>query len=149
MKKLLFSLIATVFFAGASSAQQDLSTSSKVPTTVALTAKYHAVITYLETKELYRSGMSRDEFVRATTEGVDDQQAVAIFSEYMSKIYECHTRKMTSDAVYDSIDGKEFVIMINKLTRYEAANGHQLSLKKPRWFNWLRKAIDFIDDHWA
>lgn len=148
MKKLLFSLLATVFFAGASSAQ-ELRTNTKVPTTVALTAKYHAVITYLETKELYRDGMSRDAFVKATTAGVDDQTAVTVFSDYMSKIYEFHTRRLTPDAVYDSVDGSDFVVMINKLTQYEESNGHQLSLKKPRWFNWLRKAIDFIDDHWA
>ena len=71
---------------------------------------------------------------------------------------------MYPDLVYDRTDGRAFVNLINGLVSriepgmnqiefenhlidgYPAGGGNLL--KKPRWVNWIRKAIDFIDDNW-
>ncbi|HEX8268808.1 MAG TPA: hypothetical protein VF581_02855 [Flavobacterium sp.] len=146
MKKLLLGLFAAVLFTGSAVAQYK--TTDKVPTSVSLTAKFHAVITYLETKELYRAGMSREEFVKVTTSCVEEKEIVEIFAPYMGKVYDYHTQKLSSDKVYDMVTGEDFVAMANRLRAYEETSGHTASLKKPWWVNWLRKAIDFIDDNW-
>ena len=146
MKNLLLGLFAAVLFSGSATAQYNIT--EKVPTSISLTAKFHAVITYLETKEMYTEGMSRDEFVNVTTSSVEEQEIVQIFSPYMGKIYDYHTQNLTPDKVYDLVTGEDFVEMANSMRSYELSSGHTASLKKPRWFNWLRKVIDYIDDHW-
>jgi hypothetical protein len=147
MKKLLFGLIATVMLS-ISSFAQDLTPTSKVPTSVSLIGKYHAVITYLETASYYKAGMTEDAFIRATTACIEEQELKDLFKPYMSKIYSYHTKKLTSDQVYDLTDGRVFSDTINGLIKFESNSGHVASAKKPWWFNWLRKAIDFIDDNW-
>jgi hypothetical protein len=123
MKKLLFGLIATVMFTSLSFGQ-DMTPESKVSTSVSLVGKYHAVITFLETASYYKPGMSQDAFVKATTSCIEEQELRDLFTPYMAKIYSYHTKKLTSDQVYDITDGRDFSVTINALQKFEEGSGN-------------------------
>lgn len=127
-------------------------------------AKYHAVITYLETKENYQPEMSKEDFINNCLAFLGCVKVPDFFKEYLAFIYEFHRLDVPADLVYDRTDGRAFVNLINGLVSriepgmnqiefenhlidgYPAGGGNLL--KKPRWVNWIRKAIDFIDDNW-
>jgi hypothetical protein len=145
MKKLVFGLIATVMFGFVGSAQL-VSASSRVSTSIKLTAKFHAVITYLESKDYYKAGMSKDAFIKASTVGVTDVRLVECCTPYLTTIYTFHTKKLTADQVYDNVDGTDFANVINSVFAYEKSSGNTFLTQKMGWLNWLRKLIDTIDD---
>ncbi len=145
----LFSVLA-LFVAFSVKAQSTYKVTDDIPTSVKLIGKYHAVITFLETKEFYKPGMSEDEFVQTTTSCLEDETLIEMFTPYMRHIYNYHVNKMTSDEVYDKEDSNSFASLSTSLEKYmqDPNIRKELSFKKPKWFNWLRKAIDWLDDHW-
>jgi glyceraldehyde 3-phosphate dehydrogenase len=96
MKKLFLGLIATVMISNFSYAQ-IVKPANKIATSVVLVAKYHAVITFLESKEYYRQGITSEEFVQKGLAGVTDKKLISILTPYMQKIYSYHTQKYTAD----------------------------------------------------
>lgn len=145
MKKLLFGLIAMVMFTSASFGQ-IVEPTSKITTSVSLTSKFHGVITYLESKDYYRAGMTKDEFVKNAMVGVKDQKLIEIFRPYMETIYTFHTQKLTADNVYDKIRGDEFSKVVNQLRIYQKETGNSATAERINWLNALRKFIDWVDD---
>lgn len=145
MKKLVFGLIATVMLS-VTSYGQVVKPSNRISTSVSVAAKFHAVITYLESKDYYKSGMSSDEFVKNALVGVEDQKLRDIFTPYMQTIYTFQTQKLTADQVYDKITGDEFAKTVNALRVYQAQTGNGATPMKIRWLNAIRKFIDWVDD---
>ncbi len=152
MKKILvittlllgFTLFSTTVFC------QKFSANSTITKSVKGWAKFHAVITLLESKAIYKSGMSQDEFVTSNLAGVDDLNLSKIVTPYLQTIYSYHTKGLSADDVYSMTTGEEFATLENQLVAYEKSVGgsSSLSSKKPKWLNWLRKLIDLIDDNW-
>ena len=93
--------------------------------------------------------MTEESFVSATTSCISEKDLVNIFKPYMSEIYRYHTQKLTPDQVYDRVDGSKFASTASALKSYEKSTNHGASAKKPKWFNWLRKFIDWLDDTWV
>ena len=145
MKKLVFGLIATVMLSNLSFGQ-NVSSKNKIATSVKLSAKYHAVITFLESDSRYRKGMSADEFVKGELKGVEDEKLIEIFTPYLQTIYSFHTEDLTPDMVYDKIDGEAFTKVVNDLRVYQEENGGGATQMRIRWLNAIRKFIDWVDD---
>ncbi|WP_452226644.1 hypothetical protein [Lacinutrix cladophorae] len=146
----VITLVFMILISFSSKAQESFKTNDKIPTSVKLVGKFHAVITYLETKEFYKNGMTKDEFVKSTTSCVDDKELINIFKPCMEEIYVFHTKKLSPDQVYDYIDGNSFAKTAIALKKYEIKYDREASrIKKPKWFNWLRKFIDWLDDTWV
>jgi|GEM_PF-5192215 len=150
MKKLITCFLAIIAILNYVTVNaQNLTADSKVPTSIKLIGKFHAVITYLETKDFYKSGVTEASFIKAVCANVDDIKVIEITTPYLKTIYSYHLNKLTSDQVYDKTTGEQYALMHNQLTSYIKTIGDKPSkLKKPKWFNWLRKLIDFIDDNW-
>lgn len=145
MKKIIFGLIATVMV-GATSFGQMVNSKNKIATTVKLTAKFHGVITYLESADRYKDGMSVDEFVKGELQGVEDEKLIDIFTPYFQNIYTFHKAGLTADMVYDKIDGEGFTRVVNDLRIYQEETGNGATPMKIRWLNAIRKFIDWVDD---
>jgi len=130
--------------------QNDYKPTDKIPTSISLISKFHSVITFLETKDFYKKGMSEEEFIDKTTSCLEDKELKKLFAPYMSQIFYYHENNFTSDKVYDSVKGDNFITLTNALERYmeDPVIRKEMLLKKPKWFNYLRKIIDWIDDHW-
>lgn len=127
-------------------------------------AKYHAVITFLETKENYKPEMTEDNFVKNCLSFLGCVKIPDFFKNYLLFIYQFHKAEVSADYVYDRTDGRAFTDLVNGLISriepgmneiefenhlvegYPAGGGNLL--KKPWWVNWIRKVIDFIDDNW-
>ena len=73
MKKLFLGLIATVMITNFCNAQ-IVKPANKIATSVVLVAKYHAVITFLESKDYYKDGISNEEFVKKGLVGITDKK---------------------------------------------------------------------------
>ncbi len=145
MKKLFLGLIATVMFSNFS-ISQVVKPSNKIATSVVLVAKYHAVITFLESKDYYRQGMTSEEFVQKGLTGVTDKKMLTILTPYMQTIYSFHTQKLTADMVYDRITGSEFSNTVNLLRQYVKEVGTISSQTRIGWLNAIRKFFDWLDD---
>lgn len=127
-------------------------------------AKYHAVITFLETKENYKPEMTQDDFVKNCLSFLGCVKIPDYLRDYLVFIYDFHKSDVSADYVYEKTDGRAFTEIVNSMIGkiepgmteiefenhlidgYPAGGGNML--KKPRWVNWIRKIIDFIDDHW-
>ncbi len=145
MKKLFLGLIATVMFSNFSFSQV-VKPANKIATSVVLVAKYHAVITFLESKDYYRQGMTSEEFVQKGLTGVSDKKMLTILTPYMQTIYSFHTQKLTADMVYDRITGSEFSNTVNLLRQYVKEVGTISSQTRIGWLNAIRKFFDWLDD---
>jgi hypothetical protein len=145
MKKLFLGLIATVMFTNFSFAQ-IVKPANKIATSVVLVAKYHAVITFLESKDYYRQGITSDEFVQKGLAGVTDKKLISILTPYMQKIYTFHTQKYTADMVYNQIVGNEFSTVVNSLRLYANEVGPISPELRIGWLNAIRKFFDWLDD---
>jgi hypothetical protein len=145
MKKLFLGLIATVMISDFSYAQ-IVKPANKIATSVVLVAKYHAVITFLESKDYYRQGITSEEFVQKGLAGVTDKKLISILTPYMQKIYSYHTQKYTADMVYDQITGSEFSSTVNSLRLYAKEVGSISPQVRIGWLNAIRKFFDWLDD---
>lgn len=124
---------------------QEIKPSNKVATSVKLIGKFHAVITYLETKDFYVKGMSEEDYVNTTTSCIKETELKNVFKPYMAKIYSYHTKGLTSDQVYDLVDGNDFASVENALRKYRVISEINTTYTL-RWFNWLRKLFEFPGD---
>jgi hypothetical protein len=145
MKKFVFGIVATVLFCNYLSFAQEIKASNKVSTSVKLIGKYHAVITFMETKEYYTKNMSEEDYFNETTSCIKETELKNLFRPYMAKIYSCHVKNLTSDQVYDLIDGADFANVENALRKYRSTPEINTT-STLRWFNWLRKLFDFPGD---
>ena len=128
------------------SVAQVVKPTNKIATSVVLVAKYHAVITFLESKDYYKEGISSDDFVKKGLTGVSDKKLISILTPYMKTIYSFHTQNLTADMVYDRIDGAEFSSTVNSLRLYQKEIGSIPSQERIGWLNAIRKFFDWLDD---
>ncbi len=145
MKKLILGLIAALTVHGFSIAQ-TVKPENKIATSVVLVAKYHAVITFLESKDYYKEGMSSADFVSKGLSGITDKKLISILSPYMQTIFKFHTQKLTADMVYDKIKGSEFSSTVNSLRQYQKDFGNPSIQTRIGWLNAIRKFFDWLDD---
>jgi hypothetical protein len=145
MKKLFLGLIATVMFSNFS-VGQVVKPANKIATSVVLVAKYHAVITFLESKDYYKEGISSDEFVKKGLVGITDKKLISLLTPYMQTIYSFHTQKLTADMVYNRISGTEFSNTVNSLRLYQKEGGNFTPQVRIGWLNAIRKFFDWLDD---
>ena len=126
---------------------------------VSTVAKLYMVIAYLETKPIYQEGMSQEEFLNAMFTGFHAQSEPAL-RKYFQVVYSYHKQNLNPDDVYLKTDERAFVAVYNDLVslykpqmtkeefRRTAGLDATIGVRGPWWFNWLRKIIDWIDDHW-
>ncbi|MDO9001361.1 MAG: hypothetical protein Q7W45_16465 [Bacteroidota bacterium] len=127
-------------------------------------AKYHAVITFLETEANYKPEMTEEDFIKNCLAFLGCAKIPDFLKSYYGFIYEFHVSGVSSDTVYEKTDGRAFTEFANALierikpgmTQIEFENnlvegypvGGGDKLKKPWWVNPIRKIIDWIDDNW-
>ena len=145
MKKLFLGLIATVMLTNFCNAQ-IVKPANKIATSVVLVAKYHAVITFLESKDYYKDGISNEEFVKKGLVGITDKKLLTLLTPYMQTIYSFHTQKLTADMVYERITGSEFSNTVNSLRIYQKEGGNFPPQNRIGWLNAIRKFFDWLDD---
>jgi len=127
-------------------------------------AKYHMVITYLETKENYKPEMTEDDFISNCLAFLGRVELPDYFKNYLKVVYKFHVADINVDIVYEKTDGRAFTELANELIKriepgmneiefenhlipgYPAGGGDLK--KKPKWVNWLRKFFDWLDDNW-
>lgn len=127
-------------------------------------AKYHAVITFLETKENYEPEMTKENFIKNCLAFLGCAEIPDFLKNYYGFIFDFHASGVSSDKVYEKTDGRAFTNLSNALIErikpgmteiefenhlipgYPAGGGNRL--KKPWWVNPIRKIIDWIDDNW-
>lgn len=81
-------------------------------------AKIHMVVSFLETKQAYRRGITKEEFVRQALGNMATVVArggakTQWLNEYLSKVYTYHERGMSPDAIYAEEDGQAFIRAYN------------------------------------
>lgn len=144
--------------------EQPIDPFVKICIKVQTLGKYHAVITFLETKENYKPEMTEDDFIKNCLAFLGCVKIPQFFKDYLSFIYPFHVNDVNSDYVYDKTDGRAFTNLYNEMIKliqpgmtqieyenhlipgYPAGGGNPL--EKPKWVNWIRKVIDIIDDLW-
>jgi hypothetical protein len=143
---------------GQTSGPQRLQSNSKVTPKVQTIAKLYMVIGYLETKANYKEGISKEEFLNSMFKEYSSQSIPAL-RKYFGVVYDFHKQNLHPDDVYQKADDKAFLAINNDfvslykptMTKSQFREILQIKTaigKKPIWINWIRKAIDLIDDNW-
>lgn len=141
---------------------QKITATSQMSPKVSTVAKLYMVIAYLETKPIYKDGMSQEEFLNSMFAGFHAQSEPAL-RKYFQVVYGYHKQNLTPDDVYLKADERAFVAVYNDFVSLHKSQMTKAEFKRvvgleaidnskggrgPWWFNWLRKFIDWIDDHW-
>jgi hypothetical protein len=107
-------------------------------------ARDHAVNAIIETKSIYKSGMTELEFVNQclqafpkTREYLSLRDAYIPYAKYL---YAFHKRGFTDEQVRNSVTGKEYVACANGILAWQHANPGL----EPVTSKWWKEAI-----HWA
>ncbi|MGV8113197.1 MAG: hypothetical protein AB2L17_09850 [Lentimicrobium sp.] len=97
---------------------------------------------FQQTKEIYKPGMSQDEFIKIIRSNFPSQASkslIDVFQPYYEYIYNFHARNLSEKQVQSSITGVETAKLITELSTWKADNPEEV-LNIERW-NW-RKIVE-------
>ena len=106
------------------------------------TAKEYDVNAFLETKAIYKVGMSESAFVDLCLKGfpTNFKTLKDVYVPYAKYLYSFHKRGLTENQVLNEVNGVEFVDCVNGCIAWQLANPGV----DPPAFSWWRTVI-----HWA
>ncbi len=150
MKSLKLIIFATlVAFVSIAQAQKTFTPSDVIgDKTISKWAKEWDLKAFQQTKELYRKGMSQDDFIKAIKSNFPAQASASfkeVFVPYFEYVYAFHSKGLTDVQVAKAITGNETTEMINGLSSWNANNPGVLpETDKWNWKKILETIVDII-----
>lgn len=103
---------------------------------------------FQQTKEIYKAGMSQDEFIRIIRSNFPSQAPKSLidaFQPYYEYIYNFHARDLSEKEVQSSITGVETAELITELSTWNTNNpGDALNFKKWNWKKIIEITIEIL-----
>jgi|GEM_PF-1937493 len=150
MKSLKLIIFATlVAFVSIAQAQKTFTPSDVIgDKTISKWAKEWDLKAFQQTKELYRKGMSQDDFIKAIKSNFPAQASASfkeVFVPYYEYVYAFHSKGLTDVQVAKAITGNETTEMINGLSSWNANNpGVIIEAAKWPWKQILQFILDML-----
>lgn len=149
MKKFIALIIALIAIVSATQAQRIFKTTDVIGGIPILQlAQKMDVEAFLQTKEIYKTGMTETEFIGALL-GNFPKEAETIkplFIPYYKYIYSFHKRGIKESKIRSEVTGREFATVCTNISSWNANNQGQLvDTKKWTWRDVLRFIKEVIE----
>jgi hypothetical protein len=150
MKKLVFGLIAMVMFSFVGNAQTskievDKSDAKKW---IEVTAKFHLMITFLETSEEFKNSKNSTDFHAFLTKGITDSTIANDFrplSEYVYSIHKLHSQSKDFNITYNQLNPTVGIELIKKMSKYDRSQLDMLAKNTGgRFLNGIKKFAEMV-----
>ena len=150
MKSVKLIIIATlVAFVSIVQAQKTFVPSDVIGgKTIVNWAKEWDLNAFQQTKEIYKKGMTQEEFVRIIKNSFPAQASASfkeVFVPYYEYVFTLHTKGLTDAQVVNAVTGRETTEMINGLSTWNTNNpGGLIEAAKWPWRKILQAIVDII-----